>query len=155
MVIFQCLVSSFNNHIYIIQSISRALPPLTKVTYILIYNNQYLIRIIHPLWQTNQCMFFSPTPTAELCELAVIQTAKRGPCWEKLLPGLTFSSLFYATESQQELPTALCNGVFFTSEVSCSLLYFYIASFLFSVNCAAILSSNNKEIPLSVETILV
>lgn len=37
--------------------------PLTKVTYVLIYNNQYLIRIIHPLWQTNQCMSFSPTPT--------------------------------------------------------------------------------------------
>lgn len=86
--------------IYTSYNLSAGSPlPLTKVTYVLIYNNQYLIRIIHPLWQTNQCMFFRPTPTSERTVRACSNSMpKRGPCFEGQLPGLTFSSLLHGNE---------------------------------------------------------
>lgn len=45
----QSLVLMLDHHIYIIHHISRASETLCEVTYVLIYGDQYLIRIIHPL----------------------------------------------------------------------------------------------------------
>lgn len=63
---------------------------------VLIYNNQYLIKIIHQLWQTNRCESFRPTRTS-----AVTQCHIRSSCQEGQLPRLTFSRLLQRTDNQR------------------------------------------------------